>query len=136
MTRSVKSSDTDSRLQQYVQEAITLRLNLQQNFDDYHFGIEGGRIVYLMDANVVRIFLDPEREARHFAPFQTSHQAAATTALVSAEFLFSRRLAGQGDTAALIAPSHADDLTSVLAGIKRDADSATPPDRNARESAD
>jgi hypothetical protein len=132
------SSVAEPRLREYFREAMLLRLALQQNLDDYAFANQGGRIVYLMDANVVRIFLDPVRESVHFALFQEgkeSEDLSSSTALVSAEFLFSRRLAGQGDTPALIARSHADDLTSVLAGISRDAEADLPHSGQARRMA-
>ena len=40
----------------YFQQAATLRLCLQYNLDDYDFSQRGGRIVYLMDTNIVRFF--------------------------------------------------------------------------------
>jgi len=102
---------------QYFQEAIGLRLCMQWNADDSEFVSKGGRIVYLMDANVLVFFMNPFRETRLVNAFELSGGAAKQavgTAVITAEFLFSRNLAGQCGYPALIAPSHADELAELL----------------------
>lgn len=107
-------------LQHYFDEAALLRSCLAYNEDDHRFATEEqGRIVYLFDANIVAFFLQPEREneRRKVLAFGSDHNAldyASSTALITAEFLFSRDLAGQRGNPALICPSHGDDLTSIL----------------------
>jgi hypothetical protein len=106
----------------YFEQAATLRLCLQYNREDYEFAQAGGRIVYIADANVVRFFIDPETEARHVAVFGRSKSAhySAGTALIAAEFLFSRQLAGQDDSPSLIMPGHANELLGLVDKIRRD----------------
>jgi hypothetical protein len=104
----------------YFQEAVTLRLCLESNLADYNFAKSGGRIVYIMDANVVVFFLNPRIEPRHVRLFSgTPAENLAATAIVTAEFLFSRGLAGQSGYPPLLAPSHAEDLWDVCDGILR-----------------
>lgn len=109
------STPTDAVVR-YFEQAATLRLCLQYNSEDYEYGQQGGRIVYLMDANIVRFFIDPEAEAYHVVAFGKNPlpDYAAGTALITAEFLFSRGLAGQGDRPALIAPSHGDEVAAII----------------------
>ena len=119
---SMMSADVDAmKLRQYFQEAADLRLCLQLNYEDYEFARTGGRIFYIMDANIVVFFLNPVREARHVRAFDSSGIAkhTAATALITAEFLFSRSLAGQNGYPALIAPSHAEELGDVLDEIRK-----------------
>jgi len=114
------AQETNEQVASYFQEAITLRLCIESNLDDYKFGSQGGHIVYIMDANVVVFFLDPKKELDHVQLF--SNQVVdnlAGTALVTAEFLFSRGLAGQNGYPALLAPSHSEDLSDVCHAILR-----------------
>lgn len=119
----------------YFDQAATLRLCLQYNKDDYAFAKSGGRIIYLFDANVVHFFIYPEEELAHIAAFGKSHQGgyAPGTALITAEFLFSRGLAGQEDSPALITPAHADEILGLVDDIReimsdeRVADSSQAP---------
>lgn len=103
----------------FFENAAELRYSLAFNSDDYEFASRSGRIVYLVDANIVRFFLNPEEE-RHrmhvFGPGEGDTYAGAT-ALIAAEFLFSRGLAGQGDSPALIAPAHGEDLQGILGAL-------------------
>jgi len=109
------------RNRSYFQQALDLRLSLHWNLEDYRFAREGGHIVYIMDANVVVFFLDPGRETQHVAAFDSerSLDRETGTAVIAAEFLFSRRLAGQHDHPAFIAPSHAEELGQVYDRLLR-----------------
>jgi hypothetical protein len=113
----------------YFEQAATLRLCLQYNSEDYEYSQVGGRIVYLMDANIVRFFIDPEAEASHVVAFGRSPlpDYAAGTALITAEFLFSRGLAGQNDRPALIAPAHGDEITNIIAEHRAELSKSAPP---------
>jgi len=117
----------------FFESAAELRLSLSFNSGDYDFATSGGRVVYLVDANVVRFFLNPEeeRDRMHvFGPGEADNYAGAT-ALIAAEFMFSRGLAGQGDSPALIAPAHGDDLQGIVAQLLRDARNAPHAPDNA-----
>jgi hypothetical protein len=123
--QAVSSAHANTRAQhEYFQEIVELRSCLQWNADDYEFAQKGGRIVYLMDANIVVFFMNPALEAHHVDAFDSGlpGRHAVATALVTAEFLFSRRLNGQDGYPALIAPSHAEELGDVLGAIRPPAD--------------
>jgi hypothetical protein len=113
----------------YFEQAATLRLCLQYNSEDCEYWQQGGRIVYLMDANIVRFFIDPEAEANHVVAFGRSPlpDYAAGTALITAEFLFSRGLAGQDDRPALIAPAHGDEISNIISEHRDELLSRPPP---------
>ncbi len=115
----------------YFQQAATLRLCLQYNLDDYDFSQRGGRIVYLMDTNIVRFFLNPQVEIGHVSAFGKTRAARETygpaTAALTAEFLFSRRLAGQQESPAFITPSHGEDVLDVINGLRRSEKLAETP---------
>lgn len=119
-----------SQLARYFQEAALLRSCLAFNRIDFEFANRGGRIVYLLDANIVRFFVSPEHEARHILPFHADRRPdyAEATALITAEFLLSRSLAGQMGGPALIAPSHGGEIGDILSAIKRDAQQHRPED--------
>lgn len=127
MTNLQSSEEYASR---YFREAATLRLCLEYNQDDYLFSQEGGRIIYIFDANVVRFFIDPEKEARHVVAFPSKLEPdyAGATAVITAEFLFSRSLAGQMRSPALIAPSHGDELGGIINAMMHESQ---PPDEAA-----
>src|SRR5262245_5308089 len=136
--RIVKPADANAQAQhQYFQEVVELRLCLQWNADDYEFANEGGRIVYLMDANVVVFFMNPVLEAHHVDAFDTGMPGrhAVATALVTAEFMFSRGLSGQDGYPALIAASHAEELGDILGAIRPVADTSLTLPRRLPEAA-
>lgn len=114
------------QISHYFAEAALLRTCLAYNDDDHIFASEaGGRIIYIFDANIVAFFLQPEHEneRRKILAFGSDERAygyASATALITAEFLFSRRLAGQHDNPALISPAHGDDLADIMDRIQRD----------------
>ena len=109
----------------YFRQAASLRLSLQYNLEDFQAAQGGARIVYLMDANIVRFFLNPMTELRHTDVFGLGAHPdyAPATAAITAEFMFSRRLAGQGNRPAYIAPGHGEDLLDIISGLRRSTDS-------------
>lgn len=117
----------------YFEEAASFRLSLEYNNDDHEFVRSGGRIVYLIDANVVWFFLDPVRERGHTVAFHTPDRTdlASATALITAEFLFSRGLEGQEDVPVFLAPGHADEVTEKWHRLRSEmqADEAEPDPR-------
>jgi hypothetical protein len=64
-----------NHISRYFHQAATLRLCLQFNLDDYAFSQNGGRIIYLMDSNIFRFFLNPQREIGHVAAFGPTRTA-------------------------------------------------------------
>lgn len=109
-------------LRPYIRAAADLRLTIERNYLDYESdrGEAPGRIVYLYDANVVRLFLNPYRETRHFQSFGQSHRpdVLGGTALITSEFLFSRNLSGQNGVPAYLSEAHAEDLANIVSRIR------------------
>src|ERR1700748_1304154 len=106
----------------YLQDGADLRVALQYNLLDWEFTQKGGRIVYLVDANVVRLFLSPSAE--DVTPFTGDQgQYLEKTAVVTAEYLFSRQLPGQGGAPVLIAPGHGDDLGYIIGALREETES-------------
>lgn len=123
MTAKRVDDNVDART--YFFEAAELRTTLQQNLDDYEFASAGGEIVYLMDANVVRIFMNPPRDAHLLRPFasDTHRDYLVATAVTTAEFLFSRQLPGQ-QGAAHLAPAHAAELMQIFQALRHESQEA------------
>jgi hypothetical protein len=106
----------------YFRQAARLRWCLQQNLGDHLHVESGGRIVYVMDTNVVRFFIHPERDrrlVRVFAPGESS-EVDTGTALVTAEYLFSRQLPGQHAMPAFISPDHGDEIQEIITALADD----------------
>jgi hypothetical protein len=124
--------ELDRDISFYFQHAATLRLCLQHNEDDHEFSKKGGQIIYLMDTNIVRFFLNPQAEIRHVCAFGLTGRAKTgygpATAALTAEFLFSRRLAGQQDKPAFIAPGHGEDVLEVVQGLRNSGQFVDHPD--------
>jgi hypothetical protein len=105
----------------YFREAATLRACLEYNRDDFDFARKNGRIIYIFDANIVRFFLTAEQEKHKVAAFSGAEDYISTTAVITAEYLFSRNLAGQGDAPAFISPAHGDELAAGFARLGEQA---------------
>ncbi|MXP65333.1 hypothetical protein E0493_18455 [Roseomonas sp. M0104] len=121
--------------QRYFEEAASLRLSLEYNNEDYDFVRGGGRIVYLVDANVVWFFLDPVRERGHAVAFRGHDRPDldTATALITAEFLFSRGLEGQEDLPVFLAPGHAEEVTEKWHRLRSEmGDDESAPDPRIR----
>lgn len=83
----------------YRDDAKRLRSAMQTNLDDSKFAKDGGRIVYIVDANIVLLFIRPTKNIHHLGPFQRwlEEPVLVTNATLMAEFVFSGRLPGQRD---------------------------------------
>jgi len=108
-----------------------LRHAVELNMRDYILANSlGYRLVYVFDANVVGFFLRPENEVHHIKSI--APPPSRLTASLTAEFLFSRDLAGQWGDAPYLAPSHAEDVASMLGRLREkiseiDLDAPVPP---------
>jgi hypothetical protein len=112
----------------YFRQAIDLRLSLELNLEDAKFIDQGGRIIYVMDANVVVFFMNPALETQHLGVLAENKDSAVLNSAITAEFIFSRNLPGQGGHPALIARSHAEELGGVAHGVLRRSLTASPGD--------
>lgn len=105
------------RTERYFHYAATIRWCLEYNREDYEFARKGGRITYLVDANIVRFFMRPADEAmQHLGALGRGAQIKSN-AMITAEFMLSRELAGQRGAPAFIAPGHAEDISDIIGGI-------------------
>nr|WP_294501339.1 hypothetical protein [uncultured Rhodopila sp.] len=120
--------------ERYFHYAATIRWCLEYNHEDYEFSRAGGRITYLVDANIVRFFMHPAAEAtQHFGVFGQGAKIE-TNAMITAEFMLSRELAGQRRAPAFIAPGHAEDVADIIEAVGRTGpDLREPPNRNRLE---
>jgi hypothetical protein len=117
------------RTERYFHYAATIRWCLEYNRIDYEFARKGGRITYLVDANIVRFFMRPADEAmQHLGALGRGAQIKSN-AMITVEFMLSRELAGQRRAPAFIAPGHAEDISDIIGGIGHAAtDTRKPPD--------
>lgn len=115
--------------ERYFHYASTIRWCLEYNSEDCEFARKGGRITYLVDANIVRFFMHPAYEAmQHFGVFGRGTTVEAN-AMITAEFMLSRELAGQRRAPAFIAPGHAEDIADIINAIGQAApDPREPPE--------
>ena len=123
--------------QAYLRAAAALRQAVELNMRDYALARRCGyRLVYVFDANIVGFFLAPEHELHHIKSIAPERPSQRLTSLLTAEFLFSRRLAGQWGDAPYLAPSHAEDVASMLGKLRSklseiDLDAPAPPPSDA-----
>ncbi|MFZ2555554.1 MAG: hypothetical protein WAX57_01825, partial [Minisyncoccia bacterium] len=105
-------------LTDYLADLAQLKLAIDHNIGDYS---SNNQIIYVVDHNVVRLFLDPYSNRRIVAPFRrlAKHEPdneLLTTAVLTAEHIFSRRLAGQLGYPVYLSRNHADELLDYLTG--------------------
>jgi hypothetical protein len=136
----------------YRAAAVKLRETAEWNRFDARFqeplpasGKKRGRLIPLVDANIVKFFMDPDHEARLVDSFASLHdsldsqrdsnapdtgemvpQHLVTFARVTAEFMFLSSKVSIGNEARqlwqeapLIAPAHAEETASMLRQIER-----------------
>jgi hypothetical protein len=115
-------SVTDGSAFRYFDEAAALRVYLELAWEDHKYAEDGRTIVYIVDANVVGLFVYPDREASYTIAFgnPVTSDYAFATAVITAESLFSGTLAGQGNMPPLIAPAHAEEIAALINLLERE----------------
>jgi hypothetical protein len=105
----------------YLQDALRLRSAMDANIADADFVRLEGRIIYAIDANVVRLFIRPAASVHHLSVFQRwlPREVLVTTAALTAEFIFSGRLPGQRGDPIYMTPGHYDEVISTSVQIER-----------------
>jgi hypothetical protein len=70
---------------------------MDSNLDDSKFAKDGGRTVYIVDANIVLLFIKPSKHIHLLRPFQRwlEGPVLVTNSTLMAEFVFSGHLPGQ-----------------------------------------
>lgn len=93
----------------YLGEAAELRHAIKLNESDTLFAQGGGKIHYVLDSNVVRMFMDPSQHTSHLGALASwlDRETRVSTVTMTAEYLLSGNLPGQvkGEPA-LISPDH------------------------------
>ncbi|MFK5596151.1 hypothetical protein ACFZ8E_03975 [Methylobacterium sp. HMF5984] len=116
------SDERPAHWPRYLRSAARLRVAIERNLQDYLFERDlGGRIFYVFDANVIKLFLSPAEVSERVASLgeRGDEPHLPATAVITAEFLFSRGLSGQYDTPALLTPGHAEDVAAMIDRIER-----------------
>jgi hypothetical protein len=100
----------------YLGELVQLRLAVELNIRDFE---TREQIIYLVDSNVVRLFLSPYHRWNSVSPFkeildQKKRETAVATAIVTAEYIFSRQLAQQQGYPVFVAAEHVKEIVDYL----------------------
>jgi len=100
---------------------VQLRLAIENNIRDFD---ASEQIVYLADANVVHLFLNPYKNWKSVTPFkeilgQDKRDLGVATAVISAEYIFSRLLAQQKGYPVFIAAEHVDEIVDHFRRIDK-----------------
>jgi hypothetical protein len=103
----------------YIGELAQLRLAIEQNIQDFET-VE--QIIYLVDSNVVRLFLSPYQRWRSVSPFKDildrgNSELGIATAVITVEYIFSKMLAQQRGYPAFVAPEHVDEIIEYFRSI-------------------
>lgn len=124
-------SDTADPLIRYLREAAVLRHAIRLNENDTAFSARGGRIHYVLDANVIRMFMDPSQHTHHLGAFAhwLDPETRVSTVTMTAEFLLSGALPGQpkGEPA-LISPDHFNEVIGFATRLGQRLDALSDED--------
>jgi len=101
-----------SRFIRYIGELAQLRLAVEQNIQDFE---EDEQIIYLVDSNVVRLFLSPYQRWKSVSPFRDisdrgNSELGIATAVITAEYIFSKLLAQQKGYPVFVAAEHVEEI--------------------------
>lgn len=116
----VSHRDDATKAMKYFRDAADLRVAIQLSLDDFEFSSkQRGQIVYVFDTNVVRLFLNPAAQHASVDVFRESDAGghAGAIAGITAEWLFSRRLAGQEGLPPFITLKHGEEVGAWLAKV-------------------
>jgi hypothetical protein len=121
-----------SRYIRYLRELVQLRLAIEQNIHDVE---SSEQIVYVVDSNIIRLFLSPYQNWINVRPFREilgqEKELAGASAVVTAEYIFSRLLAQQRGYPVFLAPEHVDE---VAEHFQRDRDDLGPRSQSLEQS--
>jgi len=111
-----------SRVVSYLGDLVQLRFAIEQNILDFE---SPEQIVYLVDSNIVRLFLSPYQNWTNVRRYreilgQEKAEVAGASAVVTAEYIFSRLLAQQRGYPVFIAPEHIDEVVEYLRRLRDD----------------
>jgi len=113
-----------SRFVRYIGELAQLRLAIEQNIQDFE---AAEQIIYLVDSNVVRLFLSPYQSWKSVSPFKDisakgNSELGIATAVIAAEYIFSKLLAQQKGYPAFVAAEHVEEIVEHFRRSSRGSD--------------
>src|SRR5262245_1706585 len=107
--------------QPYFKDVAQLRLALHRVGADHEFRVDrGGEISYVLDANIVKFFIDARNpnEATIIRKLDINPKVLPLVSILTAEYLFSGLLPGQAKPATLrITSDHASQLARMAQGL-------------------
>ncbi len=126
---STKADDSSNAKEaaRYTVDAAFLRFTIENNLNDHYFANRlGGRIRYIFDTNVFKLFMDPYSHRVYprvslFNRAADSRQNQAllrATAVMTAEFLFSGMLSGQFNLPVLVTPKHWVEIEGMIGKVR------------------
>src|SRR5262249_47138917 len=103
-----------------------LRLAIEHNIRDFD---SPEQIVYMVDANIIHLFLNPYFNSINASPFkdilgQEQERLSMSSAVITAEYIFSRLLARQHEYPAFVAEEYVEEVTGYLGRLRQDIDAA------------
>jgi len=111
----------------YLREASRLRHAIMLSELDEAFADAGGHVHYILDTNVIRMFMAPAGHIDQLGMFSSwlDRETLTATATLTSEFLLSRDLPGQRGESATLSPAHFEEVIG-LADRAKDALDALP----------
>ena len=111
----------DAELVHYLDDADRLESAMRANLSDSEFAKAGGEIIYIVDANIVGLFIRPSENLNFLSVFQRwlPDTVLVTTAALTAEYIFSGNLPGQGSQPIYMSPSHYEEVINITSALQR-----------------
>ena len=105
----------DVSLVRYIREASRLRHAIRLSEIDERFAVAKGRVHYILDTNVVGMFMRPAEHTKELGIFFNwlDEETLTATATLTSEFLLSKNLPGQGGESATLSPDHYEEVIGL-----------------------
>lgn len=125
---------------QYLLSLVMLRLGLRRNELDHLQTRPGGEhgknsqqmIFYMLDTNILRFFINPVEDSHLAQPFRdmlgTDNELRSMVAVITAQYIFSGKLPGQGNSPLFVHPAHWKEFLNFT----RNVDAVDELERNAK----
>jgi hypothetical protein len=99
----------------YIREASRLRHAIKLSEIDEAFATAGGHVHYILDTNVVGMFMGPVHHIDQLGMFSSwlDLETLTATATLTSEFLLSKNLPGQRGESATLSPDHYEEVIGL-----------------------
>lgn len=99
----------------YIREASRLRHAIRLSEFDEAFAVAGGHVHYILDTNVVGMFMGPADHIDQLGMFSSwlDRETLTATATLTSEFLLSKKLPGQRGESATLSPDHYEEVIGL-----------------------